>query len=91
MATRRYPGADPRRKLPDYAVVTLSGKPDGELGHMLVKRPCGLTHREHVMLVRRFATYLQAYADHYEEFWLRSRRRRRDQAGDSGASAAGGE
>jgi hypothetical protein len=37
MATRRYPGDDPRRKLPDYTVVTLSGKPDGELGHMLVK------------------------------------------------------
>jgi hypothetical protein len=39
MATRRYSGDDPRRKLPDYAVVPLSGKPDGELGHILVETP----------------------------------------------------
>jgi hypothetical protein len=36
MATTRYPGDDPHRKLPDYAVVTLSGNPDGELGHILM-------------------------------------------------------
>jgi hypothetical protein len=45
MAATRYPGDEPRRKLPDYAVVTLSGKPDGELGHILVETPRGLIHR----------------------------------------------
>jgi hypothetical protein len=90
MASRRYAGDDPHRTLPDYAVVTLSGKPDGELGHIVVEMPRGLTHREHLMLMRRFAAHLQPYADDYEEFWLRRRLRHCGQAGENGGGAAAG-
>jgi hypothetical protein len=89
MARIKYPEDDPRRKLPEYAIVTLSGKSDGELGHIPVQTPRGLTHRGRLMLMRRFAAHPQAHADDYEGFWLRRRRRRRDQAGDSGAAACG--
>jgi hypothetical protein len=77
MATRRYPGDVPRRRLPDDAEITRRGRPDGELGHSTAQYPRGLTRRECLMLVRHFAAPLQAYADDYEEFWLRRRRRHR--------------
>jgi hypothetical protein len=86
MATRRYPGDEPRRTLPDYAEITLRGKPDGELGDIVVETPHGLTHRERLRLMRRFAAYPLTCADEYEECWLRRKRR---PAADHGAQAEG--
>lgn len=89
MATTRYPGDAPCRTLPDQAEITLRGSADGELGDIVVETPQGLTHRERLLLMRRFAAHLLACADDYEEFWLRRTRRPAVDHGAEGATANG--
>jgi hypothetical protein len=82
-------GDDPRRTLPDDAEITLRGKPDGEWGRILVEWARALTRREHLMLARRFAAHLQAYANDYEAFWLRRKRRPAADHGVEGTTVNG--
>jgi hypothetical protein len=89
MATTRYPGDAPCRMLPDQAEITLRGSSDGELGDIVVETPHGLTHRERLLLMRRFAAHLLACADDYEAVWLRRKRRPAADHRAEGATANG--